>query len=572
MIPAITHQTAPTSALSPEQAMLRGRMTALNPGWDHRFYTDADCRDLIRRAFPALLSTYDAYPTAIQRTDLFRVAAVHLFGGIYLDLDMECLAPLAPLAPLDCVLAEESTLSPEQAAALGHAERLRIANYMFGSAPRHPFWLDVLDAMLERAGRPVASDNDILESTGPGLLSTVYARVGHTHPDITVLARPDQTCPRCGGPSCQFGDIARHLHHSSWRGRHGPATVPRPADPAPGRRALEVLRRGGQLVPDTYVLQCYDDDPVDGLSSVQALVRPLGPSVADSRALSGKKVVVAGIPHAYEGQLSPANRNIVYTMFESTEVPPHWVSSINRCYHHVIVPHERVREVFAASGVTVPISVVGLGFKRLARMQTATGAMGAPRVGFLGVPVGRKNLDALHRACHALRPRWPALKLAVHVAIWYDLLDSRRWDALRADPLVDWSEGRMSVEALAGWYGSLTCYAYPSSAEGWSFTPRESLFLGVPTIVSDIAIHRDLVASGYCHVVPNRGLEPARFEWGVFGDWERIDADDIAMVLEQVLSDPTAAQRRAQAGAEWIEQRWLDSEAQHQLACVVAGL
>jgi glycosyltransferase involved in cell wall biosynthesis len=193
-------------------------------------------------------------------------------------------------------------------------------------------------------------------------------------------------------------------------------------------------------------------------------------------------------------------------------------------------------------------------------------------VGFLGVPVGRKNLDALHRACHALRPRWPALKLAVHVAIWYDWLDRGRWDALRADPLVDWSEGRMSVEALAAWYGSLTCYAYPSSAEGWSFTPRESLFLGVPTIVSDIAIHRDLVASGYCHVVPNRGLEPARFEWGVFGDWERIDADDIAMVLEQVLSDPTAAQRRAQAGAEWIEQRWLDSEAQHQLACVVAGL
>jgi glycosyltransferase involved in cell wall biosynthesis len=570
MIPAITHQTAATSVLPSEQAMLRGRMIALNPGWDHRFYTDVDCRDLIRRAFPALLATYDAYPTAIQRTDLFRVAAIYLFGGVYLDLDMDCLAPLAPLAPLArCVLAEETTLSPHEAAALGHAERLRIANYMFASAAGHPFWLDLLEAMLERAGRPVASDNDILESTGPGLLSTVYARVGHAHPDIMVLAHPGRTCPRCGGPSCQFGDIARHLHHSSWRGGRGPATVPRPADPAPGRRALAVLRRDGQLVPDTYVLQCYDDDPVDGLSSVQALVRPLGPSVADSRALSGKKVVVAGIPFLYEGRLSPANRNIVCTTFESTVAPPHWVSSINRHYHHVIVPHDRVREVLAASGVAVPISVVGLGFKRLARMQAATGA---PRVGFLGVPVGRKNLDALHRACHALRPRWPDLKLAVHVAIWYDWLDRRRWAPFRADPLVAWSEGRMGAEALAAWYSSLTCYAYPSSAEGWSFTPRESLFLGIPTIVSDIAIHRDLVASGYCHVVPNRGSEPARFEASVFGNWERIDADDIAMVLEQVLSDPAAAHRRAQAGAEWIEQRWFNSETQHQLACVIAGL
>jgi glycosyltransferase involved in cell wall biosynthesis len=422
---------------------------------------------------------------------------------------------------------------------------------------------------VERGARPVVSDNDVLESTGPGLLSTVYARRGHAYPDIMVLAHPDRTCRRCGGLSCQFGDIARHLHHGSWRGQHASAAVPRPADPAPPRRALDVLRRDGQMVPDACVLQCYGADPVDGLSSVQALVRPLGPLVTDSRALAGKKVIVAGIPFLHEERLSAANRNIVYTTFESSVLPPLWVSSINRHYHHVIVPHDRVREVFAASGVAVPISVVGQGFSRLPRMGTAPGK---PRVGFLGVPVRRKGLEALHRACHALRPRWPDLRLAVHVATWYDWLDRRTWDDLRADPVVICSEGRLNAEALAAWYRSLTCYAYPSRAEGWSFTPRESLFLGVPTIISDIALHRELAASGYCHVVPNRGPEPARFEGGVYGDWERIDADDIAVVLEQVLSDPAAAQRRAQAGAEWIEQRWFNSETQHQLARIVTAL
>jgi glycosyltransferase involved in cell wall biosynthesis len=569
MIPAITHQTAATSSLSPEQATLRSRMISLNPGWDHRFYTDVDCRDLIRHAFPGLLPTYDAYPTGIQRTDLFRVAAMHRFGGVYLDLDMDCVGSLTPLARHGCVLAEEKTLSPQEAATLGHAERLRIANYMFASAPAHPFWLDLLEAMMERAARAVASDNDILETTGPGLLSTVYARVGHVYPDITVLAHPGRTCPRCGGRSCQFGEIARHLHHGSWRGLHASASATRPADPAPSRRAIAALRSDRALVPDTYVLKCYGDHPVDGLSSVQALVRPLGPLVADSRSLSGKKVFVAGIPFLYEGRLSPANRNIVYTTFESSVLPPFWVNSINRHYHHVIVPHDRVRDVFATSGVAVPISVVGQGFTRLPRIGATTGA---PRVGFLGVPVRRKNLDGLYRACHDLRPRWPELRLAVHVATWYDWLDRGPWQALWADQLVEWSEGRISAEALGAWYRGLTCYAYPSRAEGWSFTPRESLFLGVPTIVSDIAIHRELVASGYCHVVRNRGREPACFEGGVFGDWDRIDADDIAMVLEQVLSDPAAAQARAQAGAAWIEQRWLNSEAQHQLARVVAAL
>jgi glycosyltransferase involved in cell wall biosynthesis len=171
-----------------------------------------------------------------------------------------------------------------------------------------------------------------------------------------------------------------------------------------------------------------------------------------------------------------------------------------------------------------------------------------------------------------LLPRWPDLKLAVHVATWYDWLDRREWDNIRADPMVEWSEGRLDSEELGNWYRCLACYAYPSRAEGWSFTPRESLYLGVPTIISDIGIHHDLAESGFCHVVPVSGREPAVFEGGVFGDWDRVDAGDIATTLEQVLSDPAAARNLANDGAAWIERRWLDSEAQHELARIVSAL
>jgi hypothetical protein len=69
------------------------------------------------------------------------------------------------------------TLSPEQAIRLGHRHRLRVANYMFGAEPKHPFWLDVLQEMLCQAERKIVSENDILESTGPGLWTNVYHRV-----------------------------------------------------------------------------------------------------------------------------------------------------------------------------------------------------------------------------------------------------------------------------------------------------------------------------------------------------------------------------------------------------------
>lgn len=571
MFPRITHQTAATTRLTPEQAGLRERLVAFNPGWEHRFYTDTDCRDLIRRHLPVLLPVYDAYPTAIQRADMFRVVAVYVSGGVYLDLDVELLAPLDPLLDQTCVLAEEKTLSVAEAQALGHAETLRIANYMFGAAPRHPFWLDVLEAMVERADRPVCADNDILESTGPGLFSSVFGQVGAAYPDLVVLAHSGLPCPRCAGPSCHFGPLARHLHHGSWRLSQPPPAQPRSQGRVTFKPTADVLRRHSRLVSDAVVLECYAGEAMDGLSSVQALTNPLGPVVADSRPLSGAKVIVPGIPFLHEDRLSADNRNIAYTTFETSILPSHWVQSLNRAYHHVVVPHERVGEVFRDSGVTIPISVVGQSFRRLPKVDAASRGS-AQRVGFLGVPVARKNLEGLYRACQLLKPRWPGLQLAVHVSIWYDWLDRGPWRAVRADPMVDWTEGPLDEAGLARWFAGLSCYAYPSRAEGWSFTPRESLYLGLPTVVSDIAIHRELAGSGFCHVVPSRGAQPARYESGCFGDWDEIDPDDIAVTLEQILSDPVAAERRAAEGARWIETQWIETDAQAALAKVVAAL
>ena len=49
---------------------------------------------------------------------------------------------------------------------------------------------------------------------------------------------------------------------------------------------------------DVLVLECYAGEPVDGLSGVQSFVRSLGPTVEDGRTLSGKTILVAGLPGA----------------------------------------------------------------------------------------------------------------------------------------------------------------------------------------------------------------------------------------------------------------------------------
>ena len=54
----------------------------------------------------------------------------------------------------------------------------------------------------------------------------------------------------------------------------------------------------------------------------------------------------------------------------------------------------------------------------------------------MGVPVRRKNLDKLYAACLELREAIPSLRLAVHVATFYE----RACDPVHLDPSFDWGE------------------------------------------------------------------------------------------------------------------------------------
>ena len=114
----------------------------------------------------------------------------------------------------------------------------------------------------------------------------------------------------------------------------------------------------------------------------------------------------------------------------------------------------------------------------------------------------------------------------------------------------------------------LTCRFF-SSAEGWSFTPRESLSLGVPTVLSEIPVHADLTCSRFCTAIPVRGSEPATYEGGVYGAWDRVEVDDIARAVMDIYQNPDAVEERARSGARWIANRWLNDDTRYGLIDVL---
>jgi mannosyltransferase OCH1-like enzyme len=189
--------------------------------WDIKIYSDEAARRIVVEQMPGLTTVYDGYELDIQRADLFRLVVVYLYGGFYMDLDMLCLQNIDQLCSNRLVLGEEKMMTVEECRSIGLRHPLRIANYMFGSVAGHAFWLDVIKEVVNRAGSRVLNENDVLETTGPGLLTDVFHSEKHKYDDITLLLNKDKQCRKwCGKISCHFGEYAAHLHQGKWRWQH----------------------------------------------------------------------------------------------------------------------------------------------------------------------------------------------------------------------------------------------------------------------------------------------------------------------------------------------------------------
>lgn len=572
-IPRIIHQTFRNLEIPPEYGRYREGLIALHPGWGYKFYDDSACREAVIRHFPSFLPVYDR-ASLIQKTDIFRVIAVYGEGGFYLDMDMEVLAPLDPLCEFRCVFGEELTLTEEEAARIGHRDRLRVANYMFGSEPGHPFLLYILKRMVEESRREIRTENDVLESTGPGLVTTVYHDIGDRLRDVVLLRNIDRQCPVTGGVACHFGNYGRHHHMASWRWSRewgNPAPKPGPSEPIAEDLRKDVIQTIGEVlnkipVPDDiYVLRIIKEKPYDGLSTVYDRSSVIGTVVKDTKHLSGKKVLVANMAPFFTKWISPGNINVVYTTFESSRIPGFWTEAINGHYHQCIVPHEYMKNVFEDSGVRIPVTVIQQGYTRYDRRLRVKPGSGVFRIGFLGVPYDRKNLFKVYQACVNLLGNIPGLRLAVHSAMCTQALYTPEVALMEKSPFVEWTWGHRTEEWTSEWYGRLSCYVFPSSGEGWSFTPRESLYMGVPTLLTDIPVHKEIVESGYCRVIPVCGMEDAKYDGDTYGQWDRVSLNDIEEAIWDVYRNYGAHLIRAMQGSRWIENKWTNESSQQRL-------
>ena len=308
-----------------------------------------------------------------------------------------------------------------------------------------------------------------------------------------------------------------------------------------------------------YVLEAYQDDPT-GLGIVARRCYQLGELVADSRGVTGK-VLVAARPDIYHELVRPENINYIWTTFESSQIPESWVNSINENFTNVFVPHPYVLEVFQGSGVNRPITVLPQSYPKRLRVKPIEKQTDRLRLGILGVPNRRKNFEKVIEAVVELRQEGHNVELMIHCP-WLLDRNQKAWGDL---PGITLTVEKLSDDEIDRWYSELDAYIYPSSGEGWSFTPREAISLGIPTIITDIQVHQELVESGFYLSINSNQWEPAYYEFldGNCGEWKTYSVPQIKDAIVEMMDNYEYWYDLAETGKNWIAEEsstWEHSE------------
>ena len=142
-IPKLIWQTA-KSEPHPNSHDLIKSFINLNPDYEWLFMDDSRCDNFIKDHFnKEFYNMYKSLPHGVMRADVWRVAVVYVYGGVYVDTDCRCIKPISEwLKPEDSLIVGEEMDNGD------------LFNCMFAAEPRHPAFLSVLNRFMELYNDP----------------------------------------------------------------------------------------------------------------------------------------------------------------------------------------------------------------------------------------------------------------------------------------------------------------------------------------------------------------------------------------------------------------------------------
>jgi len=142
-IPKLIWQTAKLEPHPNSHELIKSFIN-LNPDYKWLFMDDLRCEQFIQDNFSLeFYNMYKSLPHGVMKADVWRVAVIYAYGGVYVDTDCECVKPISTW-----LNSEDSLIVGEE------MDNGDLFNCMFASEPRHPALLSVLNLFMELFNSP----------------------------------------------------------------------------------------------------------------------------------------------------------------------------------------------------------------------------------------------------------------------------------------------------------------------------------------------------------------------------------------------------------------------------------
>jgi len=170
-IPKIIHQTAPADESKWPKLWKLCQKTWKEkfPTWEYKFWNDDDLENLIKTDYSWFYDTYKGYDQQIKRVDAARCFILHKYGGMYADMDYECVNNFEHIIPSDKVSIAESPYKHD-----GRDDTETHQNALMISPKGHPFWERVFEVLEEKK-----NDEVVVYATGPYVIIKSIKELEH---------------------------------------------------------------------------------------------------------------------------------------------------------------------------------------------------------------------------------------------------------------------------------------------------------------------------------------------------------------------------------------------------------
>jgi mannosyltransferase OCH1-like enzyme len=131
----------------------------LNPDYEYKYMDDSQAAEFVLKEYgQEWYEIFVGLPVGVMRGDLWRYMVVYKYGGVYADLDTECLEPISTWMMED----KEFIVCPET--------DIHFCQWTFAATANHPILKSVLDLIKDRLLNPEYGTPHFVHShTGPAI-------------------------------------------------------------------------------------------------------------------------------------------------------------------------------------------------------------------------------------------------------------------------------------------------------------------------------------------------------------------------------------------------------------------